>query len=48
MNDIKEILKDTIEQRNIGIDPLLRRESLVKRLNCEICENYDRDQENSV
>ncbi len=48
MKDIKKILKDDIEQRSIGIVPLLRKEGLVKRLESEIFDNYNKEQEKSM
>ena len=48
MKDIEKILKYDIEQRNTGIVPLLRKEGLVKRLNCEIFDNFDKEQEISM
>ena len=47
MKDIKKIIKDDIEQKNIGIVPFLRKQGLVKQLESEIFDNFNKDQEHS-
>ncbi len=48
MKEIKKIIKEDIEQRSIGIVPLLRKEGLVKRLESEIFDNFNKEQESSM